>query len=312
MTGSAPSVKTSTTPTIDPAQQALLASLAGSLGTQGIGGTLNFGQVQPQLSGTQYAAPLSGLQSTSLGGIEDLVRAFSGGAYSSGPGVAGPLSSDINSVLAGTTGSPVQQIDATKAFQEGVVQPLTQDFTQYTIPAITGHYGQGAGGAFSSDAEQAKQQAGTNLARTLAQTGSQYSLEAARANQGAQATNAQLQLASQSLLPQLLGVPLALDTAQEGILQGGLSAGAVPQATQQAQISGEYGDYQSILTQIQQRLADALGLSTAGTQQTQSVVNPGSQGFLPSLVSAFAGGAGRGLTSSGGGSLGALLSLFGG
>jgi hypothetical protein len=302
MTGSAPSVKTSTQPTIDPVQQALLNTLAGGLGTQGLGGTLNFGDVQGQLAGTQYAAPLSGLQQTSLQGMENLVNAYTSGPASAG--AAGPLGQATGAVTNATTASPVQKIDASQAFQQGVVAPLTQDFTQSVIPSITGAYGRSAGGAFSSDALGARQQAGTNLSRTLAQQGSQYDLQAQLANQSAEATNAQLQQSAAGLLPRLLGTPGALDLQQQQILSGGLAAGAVPQATQQAQLSGEQSDFQNILTQIQQRLADALGLSTATTQQTTSTVNPGSSGLLAPLISAFAGSAGQGLGAAGGAALG--------
>jgi hypothetical protein len=289
MVGSSPKVSTTTTPTIDPAQSGLLNALAQMLGTQGLPGTLNFGDVQPQLAGTQYAAPLSGLQTGALGGIQNIVNAFAGSDFGTGSLTAGGESSGLDAIRRAQS-SPVQMIDPTQAFNKGVVEPLTQDFNQQVIPVIAGRYGQGAGGAFSSDALGARQQAGTNLARTLAQTGSQYSLAAAQQNQQAQATNAQLGLAGANLLPQTLGLPFQIAGEQEQLLGGGLQAGAVPQQAQQAQLSGEQADYSQILQQIATRLQAALGLSTAGTQQTQSVVSPGSQGFLPGLVSAFAGG----------------------
>ena len=304
MTGSAPSVSSTTQPTIDPAQQALLSSLAGTLGGAGsIGSTLNFGQVQPSLTG-QYGAPLSGLQQTSLTGIENLVNGFTGGAQGTPQGSAQAFGTALNTAQGVQTNPPVSMIDPTAAYQQGVVQPLTQDFNQYVIPTINANYGRSAGGGYSSDSLGARNQAGTNLARTLAQQGSQYTLAAQQANQGAQATNAQLALGGATATPGIVGaeasLPLSLATAQEGILSGGLQAGAVPQQTQQTQLTGQYNDFQSILQQIQNQLADALGLSTAGTQQTQTVVNPGQTGFLPSLLAAIAGGASRGLTSPGG------------
>ena len=300
MTGSAPSVNTTTESTIDPTQQGLLSALAGQLGGQGIGSALSFGQVQPQLAGTQYAAPTSNLQNISLTGMENLVQAYTGGNVSSSPNNAGPLNAAVNATQTGATTPAVSMIDPNQAFQQGVVQPLTQDFNQNVIPSINGNFGRSAGGTFGTDALAGRQTAGTNLARTLAQSGSTFALQAGEANQAAQATNAQLEQSAASLLPRLLGTPGALDLQQQQILGGGLQAGGVPQATQQAQLTGEQNDFSSMLQQIQQRLTDALGLSTAGTQQTQSVVNPGSQGFLPTLVAALAGGAARGATGAGG------------
>jgi hypothetical protein len=290
--GSGPKVTQSDLPTIDPAQQALLSSLAGSLGSsQGAGAALNFGQLQPSLN-ANYAAPLSNLQQTSLTGIENLVNSFTGGAPDASGGVATGMA-NINKA----SSNPVGMIDATNAFQTGVVQPLTQDFTQQTIPSINANYGRSAGGGFSTDALGARQTAGTNLARTLAQTGSQYSLQAGEANQAAQGTNAQLGLAANQQLAQVLGLPLTLAGAQENLLQTGLTAGAVPQQTQQTQITGQEADFQSILTQIQQKIADALGLSTAGTQQPQTVVQPATTGLLQALLGGAASGAARGLVA---------------
>ncbi len=297
LVGSAPSVKTTTQPTIDQGQQGLLSSLEALLGNQGIGGTLNFGQVQGGLTG-QYGAPMSGLQTNSLAGIENLVNTYAGAPLSSVRSVTDPLNKAIGGVEGLIGSNPVSMIDPTKAFNQGVVQPLTDDFTQRVIPSISGQYGSSAGGTFSSDQQLSRQQAGTNLGRTLAQEGSKFTLQADEANQAAQAENAGITLSAAGLLPGLVETPLKLDLAQMGLLSGGLSAGAVPQQTQQTQLSGQFQDYEGILQQIQQRLADALGLGTASTQQTQSVVNPGQSGFLTSLLSALAGGAARGYSST--------------
>ncbi len=196
MTGSAPSVKSTTQSTVDPTQQSLLDSLAGMLGgSQGAGSAYNFGELQPQLTG-QYGAPLSSLQNQSLTGIENLLNSFTGGAASGQPGNANAFSTALNTAQNIQKQPPlapagqVSMIDPTAAFQQGVVQPLTDDFTQHVIPAINGNFGRSAGGGFSSDSLGARQQAGTNLARTLAQQGSTFTLAADQANQGAQATNA--------------------------------------------------------------------------------------------------------------------------
>ena len=306
MTGSAPSVKTTTEPTISGPQQALLAALSGSFGGVGpgnLGAVPSFGSVQGSDTG-QYAAPLSNLQQLSLAGMEQLAAPLAGGPIGSGTAPGSSNANVFNRAIAtqygNTTANPVSMIDATNAFKTGVVEPLTEDFTNYTIPAISDRYGASAGGAYSSDALGAREQAGQNLARTLAQQGSQFALGAAQANQSAQATNAQLQQSAATSLPALLNEPLTLDLMQQQLLGSTLGAGAVPQATEQTQLSGEYGQYQASLQALQQYIADALGLSTAPTQQTQSVVNPGSTGFLAPLITALAGGAARGLTAGGG------------
>lgn len=74
---------------------------------------------------------------------------------------------------------------SSNAFQKGVVDPLTTNFNTNVLPGIAGHYGQSAGGAFSSDALKARQQAGLNFDTTLAQEGAQYTLGAEQLNQAA-------------------------------------------------------------------------------------------------------------------------------
>jgi hypothetical protein len=286
--GSAPKVQTQ--PSINPQQQALLSGLGPQVSGQYPGSTLNFGQVQPNLTG-QYAAPMSDLQNLSLGGIGNLIRNYTGGPASQGV-AAEPLGAGIASGEAALTANPVSMIDATSAFNKGVVQPLTEDFSQYVIPAISGQYGRGAGGTFSSDQQGARQEAGQGLARTLAQQGSLFSLDAAKANQAAQAQNAQLQATARAQLPGLVGAPLNMDIAQQGLLSGGLEAGAVPQQTEQRQLFGQFQDYQGILAQIAQQLQLALGAGTASTQN--QIVQPGQTGLIPMLLAAAAGGAGKG------------------
>jgi hypothetical protein len=171
-------------------------------------------------------------------------------------------------------------------------------FLSRTLPGIAGKYGQSAGGAFSSDALHARQQAGTDLERTLAQEGSKYALGAATANQAADLEAARSNqsaglAASQSNLSALLSTLLGNQSDAErvgianagnaltagttnlgagfstqdailralnitpsvsttGITESGgmidnllrtLSGGAVPQATQQTELTGRYQDF---------------------------------------------------------------------
>lgn len=198
--GSAPSVKTSTNPTINPIQEGILGQLASYLQS---------GAPAPGSApyGGSFAAPLQSIQNMSLAALEQqsmnlaspqqfdptqafnsLSKVLSGGANVgqqnvAATGVDAPLISGAPNVSAGSVGP--QQIDATDAFRRGVVEPMTTDFLGRTLPAIAGKYGAGAGGAFSSDHLQARTDAATDLERTLSQTGSQFAYDAAKANQTA-------------------------------------------------------------------------------------------------------------------------------
>src|SRR5579872_4786433 len=158
--GSAPSVKTTTSPTINPTQENILNALAGFMqsGAPAPG-------VQPY-QGT-FSAPLSGLQNMSLAGLEhfasnvipnmpqlDPTQAFQ--ALSKGLNYGGPGQVSAPTVQA-------QQIDPSQVIQQSVVDPLTKAFNDRILPAITGKYGASAGGGFSSDAMEARRQAGSDL-----------------------------------------------------------------------------------------------------------------------------------------------------
>jgi hypothetical protein len=240
------------------------------------------------------------------------------------------------------------------------VQPLTDDFLSRTLPGIAGKYGQGAGGAFSSDAFHAREQAGTDLERTLAQEGSKYALGAATANQAADLDAARSNqsaglAASQSNLSALLSTLLGNQSDAErvgianagnaltagttnlgagfstqdailralnitpsvsttGITESGgmidnllrtLSGGAVPQATQQTELTGRYQDFLNQINQGNTRLADLIGLGTGRTQETQSVASGGSTGIVPGLISGLGTANAAGNTG-----IGSLLTLL--
>jgi len=236
--GSGPSVSNTSFSTISPQQQELLGGLLPIL--------LN-GQSPAGVSGTQFGAPLSPLQLTSLAGLENLV-----------PGATNnPLQGQANSTLSSILAQGNNP--ATNAFETGVAQPLIKNFNEQVIPAIEGQYGRSAGGAFSSDALKAREQAGTNLAETLAGAGAQYQL----------ANNAQLVTAANS-------VPAANEAPIDQLIKL-LSAGSVPQTTQQTQLTGQ-------AQATQQRIADLISAFAPQTMNTNTVVNPGSPGLASQLL----------------------------
>lgn len=197
--GEAPTVKTSTNSTVSPLQQSILQQVAQYLQS---GAPAPGSQPYP---GT-FAAPLDQLQSTSLAALEqqamNVVTPQKYDTTQAGDTLSGVLTGKIGvpeqfnaqtvspSSVTGTTIGP-SAIDATQAFRTGVVEPLTSDFLSRTLPSIAGKYGQGAGGAYSTDALHARQQSATDLERVLAQQGSQFAYNAAASNQSAALTAAQ-------------------------------------------------------------------------------------------------------------------------
>lgn len=318
--GSAPKVTTTTQPTINPDQQSALSSVLQLL----TGGGKPAGV---QAYGGQFGAGLSHLQQTSLTGLEnsagqvppvfDPNAAFE--ALTKSLNFGGP--DKVTAPGVGTTAISSTHIDPTQAFTQGVVEPLTKDFLGRTLPAIAGKYGAGAGGAYSSDALHARGQAGEDLGRTLAAEGSKYALGAATANQQADLTaglsnqrayeTAQLANATNTLSADQINTGAGISTqdavlralgitpsvASTGITESGgmidnllktLSGGAVPQQTEQTELTGRYSDFLNQITQGNTRLADLIGLGTGRTQDTQSVATGGSSGVVPGLLQAFA------------------------
>jgi|SRR5579872_1739592 len=311
--GSAPSVKTTTSPTINPTQENILNALAGFMqsGAPAPG-------VQPY-QGT-FSAPLSGLQNMSLAGLEhfasnvipnmpqlDPTQAFQ--ALSKGLNYGGPGQVSAPTVQA-------QQIDPSQVIQQSVVDPLTKAFNDRILPAITGKYGASAGGGFSSDAMEARRQAGSDLESNIATEAGQLGFSAASANQGANLSAATTTAADaltagglniganefgQSAILQALGlapatsaIPGAEASTTESLLGGTLAAGAVPQQQQQTQVAGQVNDFYSQIQQTLQRMGLAINATGIPTQQTNSIVNPGQTGLIPSLLGNLASNQGLG------------------
>jgi hypothetical protein len=245
--GSGPKATFSTDATIAPSQNQLLNDLVGLLetgvtpaGVQSYGGT--------------YSAPLSPVQNASLAALEEQALTRFGGQFEAQAGYQAP------------------KIDATEAFRTGVVQPVTDDFLGRVLPGIAGKYGAGAGGAFSSDSLQARQTAGENTSRALAQQGSQFALGAGQANQQADIDAARIRS----------GAPGGFVNALLGILTGG----GIQRDQAQQQVTGEYGNFLNQIDQRNKIIQQFIASFSPQVVQTSGVGSAGSTGILPGLLQA--------------------------
>jgi hypothetical protein len=300
--GSAPKATFSTQPTIQPAQESILNTLSSILSNAfpyqqgGFGlGTTSLAALEAQ------AAQVPGAVTPEQSGIN---RA-STGALTDALGYKPPQVS-ANAVTA-------PHIDATQAFQSGVVDPLTHDFLSRTLPAIAGQQGGSAGGAYSSGAANARGNAATDLERVLASEGSKFAYSAAGANQQADMTAG---LANQSAG---LTAGTANQSASINALRNVLAAlGLAPStATMPAtELGANIGLSSATFSPYQQMISDLIAGSTGQTQQTLGVGSGGSTGLLGGLlggIGSLPGTAGL-LTGASGGSglLGLGSLLFGG
>ena len=301
--GSAPSVKTTTAPTINPSQQGLMDYIIQAMGAgQAAPGTTGGAFIPDTINNTIQQLYGNGLNATVAaagnnplitGGQGVLQSLLQGGAPPGAPQYAAPTPGAVpqitqpGAVTAQTVAGPTapaavaaptapanvtlpgaaptvgpQQINASQAFQQGVAQPLIDDFTSQVLPSISGAAGRSAGGAYSSDTQLATALATKQLGRTLAQQGSLYDFSAQQANQQA-ALTAALSNASNFLTSQGQGIQ-----AQEANQSAGLTTNA--QALAAAQ-----GNQQAGLTTNQQDLAAALANQQAnlGAQTTNLGAN---------------------------------------
>lgn len=185
---------------------------------------------------------------------------------------AAAISQEAGAALPGQLGYQAPQIDATQAFQTGVVQPTTQDFLQRALPAIAGNYGRGAGGAFGSESATARGQAGTDVARALAEQGSKFALGAAAANQQAATQAAQVRNQALGMAPGLAGITSA---AVQPTLADMLTLALTP-TIQPTVLGGSTGLLQTLLGGASQGAGSALG-GAAG----RSLFGPSTTTFAP-------------------------------
>jgi hypothetical protein len=283
--GSAPQANFNTQPTINSNQSGLLQLLTSLLGNSP-------GTIQPA-SGT-FAAPVTSQEQSVLTALQPLVNTSNTAGLAQGTSaLTGALTA-----LPGAENFAAPQIDATQAFTQGVVQPLTQNFNQNVLPGIAGQFGASAGGATNTGSLMARETAGSNLTQTLADTGSQYSLGAATANQNADLAAQQARLAALGLTVPLstsaATLPGTSTSSTVSPLVQILQAFGLPQATQQQQITGSY-------TNSQQSLADLIAAFSPQTQQTIGVGTGGTSGIIQSLLGGLASNAGLATLLGGGG-----------
>lgn len=216
---------------------------------------------------------------------------------------------DPTSFNVGTGATAISPAASNAAFQTGVAQPLTEDFTRYTLPGIAGKFGAGAGGAFSSDALHARMQAGSDLERNLASEGAKYSLATQTANQQAAtdlnkaniasstnlaATNQGTQISNASNLAKLLGLAPDVSTlnAKSNALQVDTSSQMAKLlesifTTGQSDTQTPFNNNLDILKLL------LSGGTTPTVQMGNTVALPGSPGFLNTVISAVGGAAGK-------------------
>lgn len=261
--GSAPKASFSTQPTIQPAQQFVLNTLSSMLA-----GPLGAGSPRSNAAYDLAGQSLAGLEQQAMG-------------VPTGPsGQQSSTQTQAFNTLQQSLGFQAPQIDATQAFQKGVVDPLTNAFNTTILPGIEGTYGGSAGGAYGSGKMEADQQAGLNLEQTLAGSGSQFALGAAQSNQSAALQGQNLILSALGLVPSTLTAPETVTGANIGLNT-------------------------ALLDPYQKTLADMIAAATGQTQTTTGVGTGGSTGLLSGLL----GGATSGLTSAGASGVTGLESL---
>jgi hypothetical protein len=198
--GSQPSTSSTTASTTNSTQSGIQALLASLLTSGGVPAG------ESAASGGTFAAPLSSLQTSALGGLGTIAQgaAVPGNATTTAnnaltalqqafgytaPQISAPSATPTLISSTPQAGAPstvsAQQVGTLPAFIQGVVDPVTSNFLQTVAPALSGGAGRSAGGAYSSDTQLADALAESNLNTTLAGTGSQYALAGQEANQTA-------------------------------------------------------------------------------------------------------------------------------
>jgi hypothetical protein len=313
--GSSPSVQTTDQPTIDAGQTGITNLLATLLAT---------GQ-QPagvQSYTGQFAAPLTAGQTQTINAATGLPTGVNPAAQTTvnaalpaitnamgyqapqvglAPQTAGATPNAAPAISAPSTVN-ANQIGTQQAFQQGVVDPLTANFLQTIVPAISGGAGRSAGGAYSSDTQKAQGLAASNLNTTLAGTGAQYLLGGEEANQQADLTaalaNAQNQLSTSTAN---LGSALTTNTGNQNtqedtILANLQSALGTNNLNIGSSLSGQGLDLSAIegapgvaagasapSTATAQLLSQILGIQTPAQTTAQTQVSGEYQDYLQSI-----------------------------
>ena len=212
---------------------------------------------------------LSGLQTSSLAGLENAVGSVGTAAQTSGQ-----TSTDANKSLQGIlNGSPT---DLTDYYNTNVYAPLKKTFEETTLPSIMSASGGSIGGPRSTAGVKAITDASRDFGDTLASTQSKLAYDTAQAD-------AKNKLTAAGLAP-------SVDSSAINMLSSLLSAGSVPTTLEQSNKSLQYKTYTDEQAQTQQFLSDLLTYLGTKTQGENSVaVTPSTQGLLGQVLSAVAG-----------------------
>lgn len=292
LTGTAPKASFSTQPTIQPSQKNTLDQLLASLTTTGQNA------VWPTAPGItpQQSAVINPLASTAEGMTTTAPTAQQSGAVDqSFATLKNLLSYAAPQVTAPQVTAP--QIDSTSVFQKSVLDPLEKTFNEKTLPGIEGKYGLGAGAAGSSDALQARRQAGADLTATESNYGAQFAYDTSKANQTA--TLSALQGNQAETLKALQGNQTA-DISSAGVQSGALTTAPKTIASPAVPTAANVDILNAILPAANQTytaglnqstygldlLRALLGGATGGTVNTTGVGTGGSSGLLPGLLDA--------------------------
>ena len=262
--GTKSEANTTQQPTMTAEQQKLLKSLVDQFNAGG--------NPLEQTAATPYTgkltAPTSGLQNLSLAALEQQAMNLTG------PDSVMTAAGDA--VKRGASGTAAN-ID--KYFTESVQDPLLKAFEERVLPDVTRRFAGSA--AFGSDRKTAERQTTEDLMKTLTASRSDIAFKADEAAKNRQLTAA-------GIAPSLAGAPT-------NILSSILAAGAIPQITEQADLTAQYQEFlrqqQGQKDRLNQMLA-ALGLKPF---ENITTVTPGSAGLLQGLSS----GAGAFLAKAG-------------
>jgi hypothetical protein len=217
--------------------------------------------------GGEFAAPLSGLEKTSLAALEQQAM-----NQTSPTNPATGATAAAGTALTDIFNQGPQSFE--DYYQTNVENPAIQDFSQKTIPAISAAFARSAGGTYGSDRAKAIGTATKDLTDSLVKARSGLAFNT-------QQQNTSNKIAAAGALP-------TLGAAGTGVINNLatiLAAGGVPRSVEQTDLSGKYADFQRQQQAGAQAIAQALGfLGTPTIFPPNTVVNPGSQGFLSQAV----------------------------
>lgn len=269
--GTKPSISNDPYATISPAQQQLQSVLAG-LTKQNLPNyisNINSGQAAIPYGG-QYAAPLTA-DTNSL--IQQIMGTVSPGGASSN--ILGNAQNALTKILGG------QPQDFSSYFQNSVAAPEERVFNEQTLPALKAAFARSAGGTNSVGGNT-----GYSAAVGQATEGLDQNLNSAMTSLATQAV-------TQANNNMVSGVGMAPGLSSQFLQNylGAIAPSTLPQQVQQQQLSGQYGQYANSLNFLSSFFGQGAGLASSPTMNMNTVVNPGSPGYLSYLIS----GLGQGL-----------------